>query len=397
MSALTKLFLGSSATSAAASGLNLLGTVLVVRWFGAPTYAHYVVDLAMVSLMMTILEIVPSNYSVFRIQDDPTWQRSVAAQISVTIVLALVVVTTLGSFSSLFQAYTGWIAVYAGTLAVKRYLDLRLQSSGRLQEFLNIEVVSSFLRLLLLGAFSTTHAKGTAVWSSLALGTALSQASWWMRNPKELAAFSGFLDSRAWTALAANTPAYVPYYGGILLKRLKDNIVPIVANRLFVSREVLATFLLALRGVVFAVGQVRILEALMNHRATLNAAAAISRRNYRLVALAAQAVCVTASAALMVSSSLKELPWLASLILSFMVWPVLYLTIERAKAYSTFHANRVNAAISAYLVVVVASAYLLRLSGYVSVTAFAGALVLAESCGYAVLRLSARKVSVVAH
>lgn len=395
---LARVFLGSSISGVASSGLNLLTTVLLVRWFGAETYAHYIVDLAMIGLLLIVLEVVPSNYSVFRVQDDPAWQRSIAAQIAVTVLIGASVVFAAGHWGGLFQAYSLWMGLYAATMAVKRYLDIRLQCSGRLGEFMGIEFSTSAIRLALLALCYLQGADNNfAVWASLAVATLLSQAIWWFRNPSELRAFAGFADRKAWRALAESFPAYLPYYSGIALKRLKDSFVPLAAERLFDSRELLAAFLLAYRGVIFAVGQVRILESMMNHRGALAVAQKMSRQRRYLVAIAAQTLCLIASTGILLSSGLRNLPWLPTLALSFMVWPIVFLVLERAKAYSAFQANRVNGSILAYLGVVLVGALILKLSGAASVTTFSWVLVAAEATSFVVIKIIIEDFDAKAH
>jgi hypothetical protein len=384
---LGRTFFGSALRSAASSGLNLLTTIMVVRWFGAGVYANYIVDLAMISLMLIVLEVVPSNYSVFRIQDDLLWQRSIGAQIVVTVLLAAIVVFAAGHWTWLFKDNSLWMVVYAATLATKRYLDIRLQSSGRLSEFMGIELYTSALRLAFLAScFYLGVRDNEAVWASLGIAAVISQSLWWCQNPAELRTFSGVVDRKAWRALAESFPDYLPYYSGIALKRLKDNFVPLVAERLFTSRELLAAFLLAYRGVIFAVGQVRILEAMMNYRGVLAAAEKMSRLHRYLLATAAQALCLAASAGLLLSSGLDDLSWLSTLALSFMVWPIVFMVLERAKAYSAFQASRVNWSVVAYLCVAVAGALAVRFSDAATVTSFSLVLVVAEVAAFILIK-----------
>lgn len=375
---LRNLFLGASLPSAVSSALNLVVTIVTVRWFGAEVYANYIVDLAILSIGMILLEIVPSNYSVFRIQDDPSWKSCVAAQLVVTMIIASLVVVVAGNYSSLFRSYTGWIAVYAVALAAKRYLDIRLQSSGKLSEFMGVEAVNSALRLGFLGGFFFAGIRSSsAVWGALAIAATLSQAAWWLRNRVEIASVSGFLDRQVWIQLWKSYPSYTPYYYGIALKRLKDNVVPLVAEALFTSRESLATFFLAYRGVIFAAGQVRIIESLMNHRATLLRVVSMSGRQKALVAFAAQLGCVAVSGVLLLTSGIKQLPWPQTAVLSFMMWPIAYQVLERSKAYSDFRAHAVNLAILGYVISVVAMSSALFFFG-ASSTVFSVILVLSE-------------------
>lgn len=388
---LPRIFVGASLRSVASSGFNLLGTVMVVRWFGAGTYADYIVDLAMISVLLVVLEAVPSSYSVFRIQDDPSWQRSVAAQVIATALLAALIVFSAGHWGRLLRADSPWMVVYAITLAVKRYLDIRLQSLGRLSEFLGIELATSALRLVLLGfCFHKGVEANESVWASLAIAALCSQCLWLLNNPAELRAFGGFVDLNAWRALAGNFRSYIPYYYGIALKRLKDNFVPLVAERLFVSRELLAAFLLAYRGVIFAAGQVRIIEAMMNHRGALAAALKMSSLHRYVVAMAAQALCLSLSAGLLIASGVHSLPWMPVFVLSLIVWPIVFMVLERAQAYSSFQVNRVNGSVFAYLAVALLGALILRYAATDSVTALAWLLIAAELASLQVLRATRR-------
>ena len=378
--------------SGASSVLNLLATVVTVRWFGADVYASYVVDLALLSVGMVLLEIVPSNYSVFRMQDDPSWKDSVAAQIILTMLVAIAAVIVVGLHTSLFRSYTAWMALYAATVAAKRYLDLRLQSSGRLPEFMNLEFSSSAIRLaLLIFCFVLQSDPTFAVWGSLAIASALSQAVWWVCNSSELRVLAKSVDRHAWLAICKEFPKFIPYYSGIVLKRIKDNLVPLVAEMLFSPREVLALFFLSYRGVVFAVGQIRILEALMNHRVSLERATAMSATQLAMLTLVVHILCLIASTALLIASGLNELPWFATFVMSFMVWPVAYLVMERSKAYSQFQASWVNGSIIVYIVGVGTLSLVMKTLGLGSLTSFALTLVISEL--FAVIFIKAKNRS----
>lgn len=348
---LARLFFKSSTRSVLSAGLNMLTIVAMVRWFGPHVYTDYLVALSVLSLLMLILELVPSNYSLFRIQDDPSWQRVIAAQISVSMLLAVAVTWAL-HLAGLLPGFSDWMAAYALATAIKRYLDIRLQSSGRLAEFLELDVLSSLIRLALMYALLWTGVRPvTSVWCSLALSVLLSQAVWFWRNPKEISAFMDFRDPVVWRQLFASFPQYRPYYLGIALKRIKDNSVPILANQLIHSKDLLAIFFMAFRGVAFAVSQIRIIESMLNHRETLQAASRLSLRQRLLLSAAAQVVCILASVGLLYSSGLAHMPWGPLLVLSFMIWPLVAQIIERSNAYSEYNPSKVNLSILGYLVV----------------------------------------------
>lgn len=368
----------SSTYSALASGLNLLFTICVVRWFGTAAYADYIVDLAALSLVTIALEAVPGNYSLFRVQEDPGWAQTLAAQ-TVAGSLGVAALVALGGAGGIFQAWSGWLCVYAATLAVKKYMDIRLQSSGRLDDFMRIEAKAAAFRLVLLGAALLASVQATtAIWGSFAVATLLAQALWFRSNRAELHDLRGAGRWAAWQMLGRNFRAYPPYYLGIALKRVKDNFVPIAADRLFASPDLLAAFFLAYRGTLFGLGQLRLVEAMLNYRRLLETAVALGWRKRALIALGGQLLCIGASVVLLVLSGTPQQPWLTAVVLSALVWPVGFFMLERARAYSAFEAGRVNVGMAAYIVVFLTGALVMKASGVSNITAFAALAVLAE-------------------
>lgn len=373
--------------------MNLLSTLLIVRWFGAGAYAHYIVDLAFLSLILIILEIVPSNFSVFRVQDDIAWRRVIAAQVAATAPLLVLIVGGVSVWTGAFQEFSYWMIPYAASMAFKKYLDINLQASGRLREFMFIELVVALGRIaLLLLFFLNGIGSNDAVWSSLALATMLAHLSWSIRNRGELIEFSGAFDRNVWRQLISEMPSYFPYYAGIFLKRIKDSLIPLLAVRIFESRDLLAAFFLAYRGVQFSVGQIRLLEAMMSHRAALHIVSVASNGRKYLLALMAQVLCLIASFLMLFISGLNNVAWLSLVILSFIVWPIVMLVLERAKAYSSYRASRVNLSLISYMAVICAGSVFLHLAGIVTVNNFAALLLLAESCSWGALKISDRYV-----
>jgi hypothetical protein len=97
----------------------------------------------------------------------------------------------------------------------------------------------------------------------------MAQLIWFIARPDEFRTFRSVVNRSVWTPLIQNRALYRHYYLGIAIKRLRDNLVPILASNFFTSREALGAFFLAYRGLQFTLGQVRIIENLLNHRHTL--------------------------------------------------------------------------------------------------------------------------------
>ncbi len=346
---LKSLFLGTAAVNAATAAFNLLGTVLMVRWFGASVYADYLVDLAYLSLVLIVLELVPSNHSLFRVQDDPTRIRGLAA-LAVASAFVLAGAAGIAGYGfGLFHANSIWIIPYASLMAVKRYLDIRLQSSGRLREYFGIELRSAVIRLLFMGLFLWWLVNPVdAVWASLACATFLTQMIWFAGKPDERSLFNTITQRSAWKPLLDERQAYTPYYLGIALKRVRDNMVPILAGGFFLTKDSLAAFFLAFRGLAFTIGQMRIIEGLLNHRNTLAAVKKITVGRQLLIGLIGQAICLIASVVLIYASGVKYIDFYSVFVLSFSVSIAGFSMLKRAQQYSEYSPSVVNFSMAMY-------------------------------------------------
>jgi hypothetical protein len=129
---------GSSVVNALGAGVNLLTTVVIVRLCGTTAYSEYMLDLAIVSIAMVVFEVVPSSYVVFKAQDDAAWYRALAAQMVANVGLVVAVVAAIALSGRAFFSFTNWITLYAASMAVKRFVDLRLQAHGRVIELFGL-------------------------------------------------------------------------------------------------------------------------------------------------------------------------------------------------------------------------------------------------------------------
>lgn len=374
------------------AGLNLITTAFLVRWFGLSIYADYTVNLAVISLSLIILEVVPTSYAVFGVQDDPELLKGLAA-ISVvnSVVLAFAIAST-GYWIGDRQGFSAWMIPYASLMSIKRYLDIRLQSTGRLQEFFRIELVFSGSRLFLMGFLMWLGAAGgDAIWGSLALGALLAQVLWFARNPSEREVFSRTLSPQAWQALLARRKRFGPYYLGIVLKRVRDNLVPILASFFFMTKEAAGIFFLAYRGLLFTLGQIRVMEGLLNYRVALVRAARLSFSSLATLASFGQLVCLATSIALAMSAGVDHLPLGMLALLSCIVWINLLATLRRASLLSQYRLTRVNVGLAVYIITASAMAWSLRSVGMSSAIGFAGALVVSEAMALLGMTSFARK------
>lgn len=347
---LTRTFIKAASSSASAALINMLTTVLIARWLGDSVYADYVIDLAMISIILIFIDLVPSNYLIFKVQDDPRWINSAATHATASFVLITLTTVSIGKTLDPFKHYSIWIPVYAGLMAIKRFIDIHQQAAGKIAQFLKLEAYIAGLRLaLFLICAKFEIDPNLTVWMSLALATATVQLAWLYSQPEARQTLWHCLDKQPIRELLKEKSNYPPYYAGITLKRLRDNLMALIAERYFLHKDELASFLLAYRGLTFAQSQIRIIEGMLNHRATLKAASNLSTKKKLFIAGTAQLVALTASALILLLSDANHTNHLTTFALSVIIWPATFSVLKRAQAYASYQANAVNYSLLSYI------------------------------------------------
>jgi hypothetical protein len=348
-------------------------------------------DLAIASIAMVVFEVVPSSYVVFKAQDDPAWDRALAAQLLMNLFLVVAVVSVVSVTGWAFFSFTHWITLYAACMAVKRFLDLRLQAHGRVIGLFGLDLAASVIRVLMLPALVSAGVAGAdAAWASLALSFLMVQCWCLVVRRNAEASIDGAISPASWRLLVTGVAQYRPYYVNVLLKRVRDNMAPLVAERVIQSKDALAVFLLAYRGVLVAASQIRMFEAILSHRAMIGHVRSLDSRAVMLAAAAAQGACLVLCVAILLASGIDESHWAEIAVLSCLIWPITLSIAERATAYADFQAWRVSRSLLAYVVLLPLLAAILTAADTATALGFSCALLAAEVASYGAIRTGMR-------
>jgi hypothetical protein len=331
--------------------VNLATTVLLARWFGFEAYADYLLALSALSIALLTQEVVPTAYTLFRVQDERSFLQAAALATFIVASMVSLFVFAIGEWSNTIPGYSRWMALAALALGVKRYQDIRLQSSGRLKEYFRIDLNAALIRLTLMGIAVLIGAGAQdAIWSALAVSLLLAQLAWFVRSPEERLLVRRAFRRTAWAQMLSERQRYLPYYVGVVLKRTKDNLVPFLSVAVLPVKEIAGAFLMAYRGLSFVLGQIRVIEGVVNHRLTLAEIERAKASSLAGVALLAQVLSVALSVIMLVAAGAEHIP-MSVAVLSFVPWFYTFSVIWRAKAHSRFDPASVNAAMAAHLVV----------------------------------------------
>lgn len=340
------------ALSTTAAAVNLLSTLIIVWQGGAITFANYAVDMAKLSIVVLLLETLPSPYAILKAQQDETLKQDLASFALFGGAVAIALTTFLGALH-LFEGYSNWIPVYAAYLAAQRYFDIKFQAEGRLKEYFQITLGAVSCRIILLlagfGLFEGVSGSNI-VWASISIGSLCALLLWLAFHRVELDAF---LRRGHWASavrLFEARRAYAPYYLNVSLKRVRDSAMPILCGALVTDPVQVARYLLAYRGVDFVCGQLRLLEALLANL-KIRQELRLEHGSFFLLLAGLGQVAAFAGSAFLASQVSFDLSAIAlSLLASLLVYPYTFELVGRSNAYAQERPWLVTRALTAYIV-----------------------------------------------
>lgn len=330
---------------------GFLGTLLAVRLIGIASFADYAIDLAKLSVILVLTELIPSSYSIFQQQKDPVFGYDIAAFILV--LLLVVPVSVLVAHEAGFFSSFSWFAVaYAGGVVVQRYLDACFQAQGRVSELFAITLTTNIARLAALVGLELLVeeiAPADMIWGAAAAGIISSQTIFFARNPAELVPFLRQGGMSSLRRLWAQRASYFGYYPNIALKRLRDVSMALVCDWFVPSKVEAGKYLLAYRGIDFVVGQLRVVEAFLNNMRIREALSASRSRSLLLSAIIGQVLAATMSMVLVSQTGFNADMVPVAFVGSFFVYPYVLELAARSDAYASFAPSRVTFSLLAFL------------------------------------------------
>lgn len=379
-------------TWASLVGLNLVGaltgflaTCLIIWIFGLGVFADFAVDLARLSLLLLAIELLPSNFTLFRQQADARFAAAYPAFYAAGALLLPLAVAALIPIGA-FDMPSWFMAPYMALAVIQRYFDCQLQARGELSDYLRIPAFANALRLSLLG---TAISAGTVdlirnpalvadlLWGSLALGLLLSLAIVSRRHFGLLADLTNAGRTESWHELWRLRSMYSAYYLNSILKRLKDTILPLACDA-FLPKPMTGLVLAIYRAVDAAFGQLRLLESVFTNLAARARLRAKRSRIALLTAVVGQVGANVAAALLLWREGLDIATLGHAFLLSFAVYPYVGELLARSDALAAGDPQKVTNALIFYLLIFCLILAASNIFGHVSVTFIIIGLIIAQ-------------------
>jgi hypothetical protein len=383
-----RAFWASSARTVATAAVNMGTTIIIVRLFGAEPYANQILDLAKLSLLLILIELIPSSFAIYKIQDSIAWRSAFAVQSLAVAALLTGAVLSLQMTTQVFATGTLFIALYALTLVAKRYADILLQAQNQIKTLYLLDLIAAVGRLgLIVALYLMGTSADLAIWASLALASLFAQTIGLFHvipySAPRAEIWRGAWRDEVWV----DRGQMAKYYPGIVLKRLRDNIIPLLAERVFGTEKTLAEFLLAFRGISFGVGLAQVFESLVNNRQTLQLITHRKMFYVGVISVIAYGASLVSATILMAASGLSTSTGLFVAVLATLCFPATYNIVQRAEQFSKFKVMWVNLSMASYCLTMFAGGWCLIIFGWNSPLAFSALVSGAHTIQAAILSL----------
>lgn len=339
----------SASLNAAGAGAGLLGTTLIIWYFGLATFGIYTVALAKLAIVMLGAELLPSSYTQFRLQDDPAFAKAAPA---FYLIFAIIAVTA-GAFMMRSGALAGgsWFVLpYLFCAAVQRGLDNQILAKGDVSLSVSLPLVSNIVRAATLALFILVPilSVADALWGSLFAGIFVSQCVMVLRRPETARILVAGRPLQSLHYLLGLRRQYTGYYVNSVLKRAKDTLFPLFCDIVLPNKYDLGRIFVYTRTSETVSTQIRILELFLINRES-RARLSASRAGILLFsALIGHVGVVVLSSFLLWKHGLSGSSMLYAAGMGLFMYPYVYELAKRSDAYAAHEPGRVTFSLMAY-------------------------------------------------
>ena len=367
---------------------GLAATFYITWFFGLSEFAYYTINLAKLSLVLLGAELLPSSFTLFRLQEDEHFTGAVPV---FYLLFAFVAAAAAGLLvaTGLLDHGSWFMVAFVFVSALQRYFDTQAQASGRVDAFFWIPAASNIARLALLAGLSQLTSVSTldALWASVAVGGMIGQVIMLSRFPE-------FLDRGAYKKPLAKLhylwsirSSYYGYYVNSVLKRLRDTFLPLFCDFAIPSKSEIGRLLVYTRANEAVCGQVRVLEAYMVNRGVRENLRHLRRRIFWTIGPIGQVAIAGVALALMYRHGIAPTDVALAFVAGLFLYPYIAELFWRNDALASFRPRQVTISLLSFLAGLAIPSLVAWSLGSLSIAILVGSYVLGQTLSAATYRL----------
>lgn len=354
-----KKIFSTSILNALTAGVNFLSSYLIVRALSLNIFGEFAIFTSYLAFGGLIYAIIPSNFSIFRLQDEKSYKTKLIVFFILSSLLFFVFALMMMLFGlihiGLFTTYLFGVSTY-----FLGYFDIKFQSLGRLNRYFSMLFILAILKIMMLGVFYyAKHLNSLLdlIWS-ITIAQLIIIFFYAFEDRKEIKFIIGNVNIFPETIvfIKNNFSVFRPYYLNTFLKRLRENIIILIFSK-FTAKDIIGLFSIFVKIASFVFGLSRTLEAFFMNKENINNYRDVFYKKVIYFSVFLQALFL-AIGIIYLKIFTGQYYYLEILIPSFLVYPHIYFLLARSEMLSNYKNKEANISELIYMIVVIIGASL---------------------------------------
>ena len=350
-----KKLLSTSVLNAMTAGINILSSFVIVRVLSLEIFGEFAIFNAVLAFGGLIYAIIPSNFSIFKLQDDKHYKKILLSFFFLCSILFSIFVAILSIFG-VFKIDFLTVYFFGVTTFSLGYFDIKFQALGKLSKYFSMLFFVAFLKIITLGLFyyaGHLNSLTDLLWT-MTIVQLIVLFIFLLEDKSEIADLSRDFKyiKKTITFIKENISIFKPYYLNTFLKRLRENVIILLFSK-FTSKDIIGLFSIFIKVASFVFGLSRNLEAFFMNRQNIDL---YRRKFYQKIlyfAILLQIIFLITGLTYL-KLFINEYFFIEILILSFLVYPHVYFLLARSELLSKYQNREVNIGEIFYILIVFA-------------------------------------------
>jgi len=329
--------------------INFLSTILILRLFGLKIFGQFAILSSYIGIFTLIYIIIPSNYAIFKIQDDNKFKETLFFNYIFSSFLIILLIYVSSLFIE-YQAFIELIILFSILTGIMSYFDTYLQAFNKLDKYFLILFISYLIKVTLLIILYVLDYSPTL--NKLILINIISISISIVFGIKYIELFNIKVKTIKdyFLFLKKNFHTLKSYYVNTILKRLKDNALILIFSNI-TSNEIIGLYSLFTKIGMFVLGQLRVIEAFFMNRNNLNNIASIANKKI-LIGFISQ-ILILVVGLIYLKLSTNKFMFFELFIYSFLSYPYIFFILMRNKILSLYKIESLNEMYIVYFVILI--------------------------------------------
>lgn len=350
MKELAHKILNTTVWNVGAAGINFITNYFIVTWLSLSVFGEFTVYSSLVAIGTLIFSIIPSNYAIFRYQDDENFKILLNVFFLIAICLFTLYLYILNVLGLVYVSFVASL-LYSLSLGLQTYFDITYQATNRLSFYFFSLFVIALAKLVTL---FFVHLYGLLIdfesllfYSSLPYIIIIVLLIYYERKN---IIFKKYDVTGFFNYYQKNYKTFFPYYTNTFIKRFRENIIVFIFKP-FVGYEVLGIYSLFVKIDQFVFGLSRNIEAFFMNRKNIQNFDKLFNDIFLRFSFLLQVVYIMVGCIYMKSMT-NEFYWIAIIIQSFLVYPHVKFLRARASFLSNYNNKEANLSEISFILIV---------------------------------------------